>query len=257
MSESRHWPLDGGAPPKGSLAWVVGAGAIQGTGGAIVRRLADAGMRVVVTGRTPEKVDAIVRDVTERGGVAIAAPADAGTDEGLQPALDIVRREGGLHTAIYNAGGSQWRPSPLDMDTQFFEDVWRTNCLGSFIMAREATRLMLQRDGGVLMFTGSISGVIGRPKLAAYASAKFGQRAIAQAFAREYGPKNIHVANIIVHGPIDGDRLNTAFPHAKDKRPEDGMVNIDAIAETFWQVLTQPRHAWTHEMDIRPYCEPF
>jgi NAD(P)-dependent dehydrogenase (short-subunit alcohol dehydrogenase family) len=257
MSESTDWPKRGGTPPKGSLAWIVGAGALQGTGGALARRLAAGGMRVVVTGRTAEKVDAIVRDITARGGVAIAAPADAGTDEGLQPALDIVRKEGGLHVAIYNAGGSQWRPSPLDMDTRFFEEVWRTNCLGSFIVAREATRLMLERDGGALLFTGSISGVIGRPKLAAYASAKFGQRAIAQAFAREYGPQNVHVVNVIVHGPIDGDRLNSAFPQAKEKRPVDGMVNIDAIAETFWQILIQPRHAWTHEIDLRPYCEPF
>lgn len=257
MSESTQWPKQGGKPPKGSLAWVVGVGAIQGTGGAIVRKLAAEGMRVVVTGRTPEKVEAIVRDVKERGGDAIAAPADAGSDEGLQPALDIVRREGGLHVAIYNAGGSQWRSSPIDMDTKFFEDVWRTNCLGGFIVAREATKLMLERDGGAILFTGSISGVIGRPKLTAYASAKFGQRAIAQAFAREYGPKNIHVANIIVHGPIDGDRLNTAFPLAKEKRPVDGMVNIDTIAETFWNVLIQPRHGWTHEVDLRPYCEPF
>jgi NAD(P)-dependent dehydrogenase (short-subunit alcohol dehydrogenase family) len=257
MSESIEWPKNGGSPPKGSLAWIVGAGAIQGAGGAIARRLAAGGMRVVVTGRTPQKVDAIVTDIMQRGGVAIAAPADAGSDEGLQPALDIVRKEGGLKVAIYNAGGSQWRSSPLDMDTAFFEDVWRTNCLGGFIVAREATRLMLERDGGALLFTGSISGVIARPKFAAYAAAKFGQRAVAQAFAREYGPKNIHVANIIVGGPIDGDRLNHAFPHAKEKRPVDGMVNIDTIAETFWQVLTQPRHGWTHEIDLRPYCETF
>jgi NAD(P)-dependent dehydrogenase (short-subunit alcohol dehydrogenase family) len=143
------------------------------------------------------------------------------------------------------------------MDTAFFEEVWRINCLGSFIMAREATRLMLERDGGALLFTGSISGVMGRPKFTAYASAKFGQRALAQAFARAYGPKNIHVANIIVHGAIDGDRLNSKFPDAKAKRPPDSMVNIDIIAEAFWQVLIQPRNAWTHEMDLRPYCEPF
>jgi NAD(P)-dependent dehydrogenase (short-subunit alcohol dehydrogenase family) len=124
-----------------------------------------AACKVVVTGRTPEKVYAIVRDITQRGGVAIAAP-NAGSDEGLQPALDIVRKEGGLNVAIYNAGGSQWRPSPLDMDTAFFDDVWRTNYLGGFIVAREATRLMLERRGA-LLFSGSISGVIGRPKIAA------------------------------------------------------------------------------------------
>jgi NAD(P)-dependent dehydrogenase (short-subunit alcohol dehydrogenase family) len=214
-------------------------------------------MRVILTGRTPAKLQAVVEDIKYRGGEAVAAAADAGTDAGLQPALDVVRREGSLHVAVYNAGGSQWRPSPLDMETAFFEEVWRINCLGSFIVAREATRLMLERDGGALLFTGSVSGLIGRPKFAAYASAKFGQRAVAQAFAREYGPKNIHVANIIVSGAIDGDRLNVAFPNAKGKRQPDGMVNIHSIADTFWQVLIQPRDAWTHEMDIRPYCDAF
>jgi NADP-dependent 3-hydroxy acid dehydrogenase YdfG len=116
---------------------------------------------------------------------------------------------------------------------------------------------MTARGGGAILFTGSISGMIARPKLAAYASAKFGQRAIAQAMAREFGPRNIHVANVVVHGPIDGDRLNSAFPHAKDARPTDGMVDVEQIAETFWQVLVQPRTAWTQEMDIRPYCEEF
>jgi NAD(P)-dependent dehydrogenase (short-subunit alcohol dehydrogenase family) len=257
MTESNDWPKSGGAPPAGSLAWVVGVGALEGTGAALARRFAAGGLRVVITGRTPEKLDAVVEDIKKRGGTAISAPGDAGTEAGLEPALAVVREQGGLHVTVYNAGGSQWRKSPLEMETAFFEDVWRINCLGSFIVAREATRLMLERDGGALLFTGSISGVIARPKLAAYASAKFGQRALAQAFAREFGPKNIHVANIIVHGAIDGDRLNSAFPHAKEKRGPDGMVNIDSIAETFWSVLSQPRHAWTQEMDIRPYNEPF
>lgn len=252
------WPVPGGAPPKGSVAWVVGVGAVAGTGGAVCRRLAKGGMTVVVTGRTEEKINAVVDTIKAEGGKAVAALGDSRSDEGLADALRIVKETGDLRVTIYNAGGSQWKQGTHEMDTAFVEDVWRINCLGGFICARESSKIMLERgDGGAILFTGSISGVIARPKLAAYAMAKFGQRAAAQALARELGPKNIHVANVIVHGPIDGDRLHTQFPHAKDKRPVDGIVSIDAIAETFWQVIVQPRTAWTQEMDIRPYIEPF
>ncbi|MCG2621326.1 SDR family NAD(P)-dependent oxidoreductase [Arthrobacter sp. I2-34] len=251
------WPVAGGPPPPGSLAWVVGVGSIQGTGGAICRRLAEEGLHVLVTGRTKEKIDAVVEHIQSKGGLATAVVADAGTEAGLADALAKLDELGPPLVTVYNAGGSQWRSSILEMDSEFFEQVWRTNCFGSFIVGRESARRMTERGGGAILFTGSISGTIGRPKLAAYSSAKFGQRAVAQALAREFGPQNIHVANVIVHGPIDGDRLNTAFPTAKERRPVDGMVDIDAIAETFWQVIRQPRTAWTHETDIRPYCEPF
>lgn len=251
------WPVKGGPPPKGSLAWVVGAGAVFGTGGAVARRLARGGMRVVLTGRTVEKLEKLAAQIREDGGEAIVAPGDAGSDEGLADALEVVKREGPLHVAVYNAGGSQWKSSPLEMDTQFFEDVWRINCLGAFIMAREATRLMMDRGGGVVLFTGSISGVKARPKLMAYASAKFGQRAIAEGFARGYGPKNIHYCNMLVHGPIDGDRFNTAWPGATEKRPIDNMIQPANIAEAYWQVIEQSRDLWSQEVVMRPYCEPF
>lgn len=251
------WPVGGGAPPAGEVAWVVGVGAKQGTGAAVARRFAAGGLHVVITGRTKEKITEVVEDIRARGGQATAVVGDAGTEEGLRESLATIDGLGRLAVATYNAGGSQWRSSMLDMDAEFFESVWRTNCFGGFLMGREAARRMVGSGGGAILFTGSISGVTARPKLAAYASAKFGQRAVAQALAREFGPRNIHVANIIVHGPIDGDRLNTAFPDAKERRPKDGMVDIDQIAETFWQVVVQPRTAWTHEMDIRPYCEPF
>lgn len=251
------WPAKGGPPPAGSVAWIVGVGASSGTGASVVRRFAREGLAVVVTGRTPEKVDALVAEVTSAGGKAIAAPADVGTEAGLLKALEVVKQTGVLTVAIYNAGGSQWRANPLEMDGDFFEQVWRTNCFGSFLMAREAARLMLQTGGGAIMFTGSISGVVARPKFAAYAAAKFGQRATVQAFAREYGPHNIHMANVIPHGPIDGERLNSKFPKAKEMRGEDGMIDPDQIAEAFWLIANQPRNAWTLEMDLRPFVEAY
>jgi len=241
-----------------AVAWVVGVGARAGTGAAIARRFAAAGLHVVVTGRTQAKIDAVVDEINGLGGSAVAVLGDAGSDAGLAASLDAVKAHGGLlEVAVYNAGGSQWRSGILEMDTAFIEDVWRTNCLGGFIMGREAARLMLPNGAGSILFTGSISGAVARPKLAAYASAKFGLRAVAHAMAREFWPKNLHVANIVPVGPIDGDRLNSKFPDAKDKRPPDAFIPPEQIAEAFWHVHTQPRTAWTLETDLRPYCEPF
>jgi NAD(P)-dependent dehydrogenase (short-subunit alcohol dehydrogenase family) len=239
------------------VAWVVGVGARAGTGGAIARRFAKAGLHVVVTGRTAEKLDSVVAEIKELGGKATAVVGDARSDEGLASSLETVKGLGPLHAAIYNAGGSQWRSGFLELDTAFIEDVWRINCLGGFIMGREAAKLMLARERGSIMFTGSISGFVSRPKLAAYAAAKFGLRAVALGMAREFWPKNLHVAHIVPVGPIDGDRLNSKFPEAKDKRPPDAFIPPEQIAEAFWTAHCQPRTAWTLETDLRPYCEPF
>ena len=239
------------------VAWVVGVGARDGTGAAVARRFAAAGMRVVVTGRTREKIETVCEEIRAAGGDAIAALGDATSDAGLHDALATVREAGPLRAAIYNAGGSQWRPGILEMDTPFIEDVWRINCLGGFIVGRESARLMLPHERGSILYTGSISGSVARPKLAAYAAAKFGLRAVAQAMAREFGPKNLHVAHIVPVGPIDGDRLNSRFPDAKDRRPPDAFIPPEQIAEAFWNVHCQPRNAWTFETDLRPYCESF
>lgn len=243
------------------VVWVVGVGARAGTGGAIARKFAAEGFKVVITGRTPAKLADVAQEIEAAGGQVIVAPGDATSEQGIAAALETVKGAGRLRASIYNAGGSQWRSGILEMDTAFIEDVWRINCLGGFIVGRESARLMLQQGGdqpsGAILFTGSISGEIARPKLAAYAAAKFGLRAVAHAMAREFGPKNLHVANIIPVGPIDGDRLNSQFPDAKSKRPPDAFIPPEQIAEAFWQVFRQPRSAWTLEMDLRPYCESF
>lgn len=257
--EYQEWPALGGPPPKGSVAWVVGVGALEGTGAATAMKFASEGLHVVITGRTEEKLQKVAEAIRAEGGQVSVGVGDVGTEEGLKSSLDIIDSlSEPLVLVAYNAGGSQWRQSHLDMDAEFFEQVWRTNCFGSFLTMREAAQRMVDgKRGGVLLFTGSISGVIARPKLAAYASAKFGQRALAQSMAREFGPRNIHVANLIVHGAIDGHRLNSAFPHAKEARGKDGMVPVELIAQSFWDIACQPRTIWTQEMDIRPWCDEF
>jgi NAD(P)-dependent dehydrogenase (short-subunit alcohol dehydrogenase family) len=250
-----QWPAAGGPPPGGLVAWIVGVGAVEGTGGALARRFARGGMHVVVTGRTPEKLEAVVKAVQASGGEASYVAADATSEESLLNALEHVDGAGRLGVAVYNAGGAQSKKSVLDMDAAFVEGVWRINCLGGLVVGREAARRM-GGVGGVILLTGSKSTNTARPRQAAYAIAKYGLRAVAEALAREFGPQGVHVATVIPDGPIDGERMRAAYPDAKSVRGPDSMISIDAIAETYWQLAIQPRTAWTHSMDLRPWNEP-
>jgi len=110
---------------------------------------------------------------------------------------------------------------------------------------------------GTLIFTGASASLRGKPGFAHFAAAKAGLRAIAQSMAREYGPHGVHVAHVVIDGGINGDRLRKARPQIVEERGEDGMLGIEAIAEAYWQLHRQPRSAWTHEIDLRPYKESF
>jgi NAD(P)-dependent dehydrogenase (short-subunit alcohol dehydrogenase family) len=145
----------------------------------------------------------------------------------------------------------------LEMDAAFFEDTWRVACFGGFLVGREAARRMVAQGSGTLVFTGASASLRGKPPFGAFASAKAGLRAIAQTMARGYGPQGVHVAHVIIDGGIDGERLRSAVPDFVKAKGEDGLLDIDAIAETYWQIHTQPPSAWTHEVDLRPFKEPF
>ena len=141
------------------------------------------------------------------------------------------------------------------MDGAFLEDMWRVNALAGFYFAKAAIEAMLPRGRGALIFTGASASLRGRANFASFASAKAALRALAQSAAREFGPQGIHVAHVIVDGAIDGDRVNTFLPQLKAQRGEDGLLDPDAIAENYWQLYRQPRSAWTHELDLRPWVE--
>ena len=114
---------------------------------------------------------------------------------------------------------------------------------------------MAAAGGGSMLFTGASASMRGRPNFAHFASSKAGLRMLAQALAREYGPKGVHVAHVVVDGVIDGEIVRTRFGEYLDKLGEDGSLSPDAIAEAFWFLHSQPRSAWTHELDLRPFCE--
>jgi NAD(P)-dependent dehydrogenase (short-subunit alcohol dehydrogenase family) len=238
-------------------AIVVGVGPPKGLGAAIARRFAREGFRVTVMGRSPEKVGATLQDLQKAGAAAEAVVGDV-TDEALVrrvvAAADLPAAP--LEAAIFNAGGN-WPKSFLEMDAAFLEDMWRVNALAGFFFAKAAIETMLPRGHGTLIFTGATASLRGRAKFGSFASAKAALRALAQSAAREFGPQGIHVAQVIVDGAIDGDRINTFLPGLKAARGADGLLDPDGIAENFWQLYAQPRNAWTHELDVRPWVEPW
>ena len=161
-----------------------------------------------------------------------------------------------IDLVAYNAGNNR-RIDFREMTAQQFEDFWRVGCFGGFLVGREAARRLLPLGRGTVIFTGASASLRGKPGYAQFAAAKAGLRMIAQSMAREYGPQGIHVAHVIIDGGIDGERLRAFRPQIVKERGEDGMLNIDAIAEIYWQIHRQPRSAWTHEVDLRPFKEPF
>lgn len=232
---------------------VLGAGAAAGVGGALVRRFAAGGHHVIAAGRTQEKVDALAEAVRADGGSAEGFRVDV-TSEAEQDAL-FARADalGPIASVIYNAGNNAIIPFE-SLDAATLESFWRSGPLGAFIAAKRAMP-RLAEAGGSMLFTGASASMRGRPNFAHFASSKAGLRMLAQALAREYGPKGVHVAHVIVDGIIDGEIVRTRFGEYLDKLGEDGSLSPDAIAEAFWYLHNQPRSAWTHELDLRPFSE--
>ncbi len=238
-------------------AVVVGVGARAGLGGALCRRFAREGLHVFVSGRTPEKLQAVVDEITATGGRASAVAGDATRESDVVRLFDAVEAEAGApRLVVYNAGNNRFRPL-LEMDGAFFEDVWRLCAFGGFLVGRESARRMLPAGGGTLIFTGATASLRARPPFTAFAAAKAAERSLAHGMAREFGPQGLHVGHVVIDGVIDGDQVNQRFPQLKEQRGADGMLEIDAIADAYWTLHTQKPSAWTLELDLRPAAETF
>jgi NAD(P)-dependent dehydrogenase (short-subunit alcohol dehydrogenase family) len=241
------------------VAVVVGVGAEEGLGAALCRRFGRENYHVVVAGRTPARIEAVARAITASGGSAEAVETDATRED------DVVRlferaagsaTYGPLDLVVSNAGNNR----PIDflkLTAAQFEDFWRVGCFSGFLVGREAARHLVPAGRGTILFTGASASLRGKPGYAHFSAAKAGLRMLSQSMAREYGPRGIHVAHVVIDGGIAGARLKTARPQIVDERGVDGLLNIDAIAETYWQIHRQHPSAWTQEVDLRPFKEPF
>ncbi|MFM0200033.1 SDR family NAD(P)-dependent oxidoreductase [Paraburkholderia fungorum] len=238
------------------LAWIAGVGASAGLGAALARRFAREGFSVAVTGRSRERLDAIVDEIRSAGGRAVALPGDVTHEADLTGIAQELANTGTLEVAIFNAAGATRAPT-LELSAEQFEAAWRVTTLGGFLFARAALPLLLAAGRGSLLFTGATASLRGRPPFAAFASAKAGLRSLTQSLAREFGPKNIHVAHVVVDGGIDGERLRTSAPQRVAERGEDGLLNPADIADAYWYLHQQGRSAWSQEIDLRPFNESF
>jgi NAD(P)-dependent dehydrogenase (short-subunit alcohol dehydrogenase family) len=237
-------------------AVVVGVGAETGLGAGLARRFAREGLRVVVVGRTAERLRAAAASICSSGGSVMVKVADASREADVIALLDEAAGGNDLELVVYNVGNNFAAPA-LETQTKLFEDLWRQNALGGFLVGREAVRRFAPRQRGTILFTGATASLRARPPFLAFASAKAALRAVAQGLAREFGPQGIHVAHIIIDGAIEGEYAATKFPDYVRSKGENGLLSVEAIAEAYWALHRQPASAWTHELDLRPFKEPF
>jgi NAD(P)-dependent dehydrogenase (short-subunit alcohol dehydrogenase family) len=236
---------------------VIGAG--DYIGGAIAKRFAAEGYTVFAGRRTADKLGALKSEIEAAGGACEARGLDARKEEEVTAFLAEADAHAPLEVCIFNVGANVNFPL-LDTTERVFRKVWEMACYSGFLAGREAARHMLARGQGSIFFTGATASLRGGVGYAAFASAKFGLRAVAQSMARELGSKNIHVAHLIIDAGVDTafvrDRIRAAQGEgALANLPPDRLMNPTSIADTYWLLHNQPRDAWTHELDIRPYGE--
>jgi NAD(P)-dependent dehydrogenase (short-subunit alcohol dehydrogenase family) len=235
------------------VALVIGAG--DATGGAIARRFAREGFTACVTRRHADKLAPLVIRIEGEGGKARAFGSDARKEEEMVALVAGIERDiGPIEVAAFNIGANVRFPIRETTARVYFK-VWEMACFAGFLMGREVAKVMVPRGRGTIFFTGATASLRGGVGFSAFAGAKHALRALAQSMARELGPKGIHVAHPIIDGAIDTEFIRSNFPDRYALKERDGILSPDAIAEAYWQLHLQPRSAWTHEMDLRPWIE--
>ena len=232
---------------------VVGAG--DATGGAIARRFAREGLIACVTRRSADALEPLVAQIRADGGEAHGFASDARREADVETLVAHIEREiAPIEVAVFNIGANV-RFSVTETTERVYRKVWEMGALAGFLMGREVAKAMLPRGRGTIIFTGATASVRGSAGFAAFAGAKHALRALAQSMARELGPKGVHVAHVVIDGAIDTRFIAENFPERYATRSEDGILSPDAIAENYWNLHRQPRSAWTHELDLRPWIE--
>jgi NAD(P)-dependent dehydrogenase (short-subunit alcohol dehydrogenase family) len=224
------------------LAVIVGAG--SGLSASLARECAAAGMGVSLAARNTDKLQTLAKETQAR--VHACDAADAEQVDALFRSLDAP------DLVVYNPS-YRIRGPFLGLDREEVRKTLTVTAYGGFLVAQAALKRMLERERGALFFTGASASVKGYAESAPFAMGKFALRGLAQSLAREFAPKNIHVAHFIIDGGIEragGDARAGA-------RGEDGMLKPDAIAETYLAVYRQHRSAWSFEVDLRPWAEKF
>lgn len=235
------------------VALVVGAG--DAIGSAIVRKFARRGLVVCAARRNGDKLAPLIEELQGEGCEAHAFSCDARQEDAIVDLYaNIENNIGELEVVVFNIGANV-PMSILDTDSRKFFKIWEMACFAGFLSGREAARYMTKRERGTIIFTGATASMRGAAGFAAFASAKHGLRALAQSMARELGPKNIHVAHVVIDAAVDTDWVQQMFSDFEERKAADGIVNPDDLADNYVALYDQPRNAWTFEMDVRPWSE--
>lgn len=234
---------------------VIGAGDYIGS--EIAKKFSSEGFTVFAGRRDGAKLEPLINDIEAAGGEIHGRSLDARKEDEIISFLSDADKHAPLEVCIFNIGANVNFPI-LDTTERVFRKVWEMACYSGFLAGREAARLMVPRGKGNIFFTGATASLRGGSGFAAFASAKFGLRAVGQAMARELGPKNIHVAHLIIDSGVDTawvrERREQLWGKEALNNP-DLLMPPSSVADSYWQLYQQPRTAWTFELEIRPFGE--
>jgi len=230
-------------------AIVFGVG--PGLGWALARRFMAENMHVAAIARDKAKLNAL----TKSGEYQDVRPyaADVSNSEDVLRVFDSVDRDLGVpDVVVFNAGAFK-KDNVLDIDPADFERCWRIGCFGGFLVGQAAARRMVKRGHGTIIFSGATAALRGSAGFANLAVPKFGLRALSQSMARELGPQGVRVGFVVIDGLVESER----YRHLVEERGPESLLAPDAIAELYLQLHREPRSAWSHEIDVRPWSEKF
>jgi NAD(P)-dependent dehydrogenase (short-subunit alcohol dehydrogenase family) len=236
---------------------LVGAG--DAIGAAVARRFAQGGYKVCIARRDAARSQGLVDELTAAGHDVRAFSIDARQESEVQGLFARVEETvGPIEVCLFNAGSNVNKPL-LETSEKLFFKAWELACYAGFLVGREAARHMLKRGRGTMLFTGATASIRGGKGFAAFSSAKFGLRAVAQAMARELGPHNIHVVHLLIDAGVDSEAIHARMKAATGidakEIPPDSLTKTSSIADAYWFAHHQHRDGWTHELDLRPAVE--
>jgi NAD(P)-dependent dehydrogenase (short-subunit alcohol dehydrogenase family) len=242
-------------PKRNATVAVIGAGDFIGA--EIAKKFASEGFTVFAGRRNGDKLASLVAEIEAMGGTIVARSLDARKEDEVTAFLNDADAHAPLEICIFNVGANVNFPI-LETTERVFRKVWEMACYSGFLAGREAARLMLARGAGNIFFTGATASLRGGSGFAAFSSAKFGLRALAQSMARELGPQNIHVAHLVIDSGVDTAWVRERREQLWGKEALDNpdlLMPPASVAASYWQLYQQPRSAWTFELEIRPFGE--
>jgi NAD(P)-dependent dehydrogenase (short-subunit alcohol dehydrogenase family) len=248
--------MSGSSLAPAPVALVVGAG--DYIGAEISKRFAAGGYTVCMGRRNGDQLKPLAEEIRAAGGDAHPFTFDARSEERTEEVFAEIENDiGPLEVVVFNVGGNVSFPI-RDTTSRVFRKVWEMACFAAFLTGREAARYMVPRKKGSIFFTGATASLRGGSGFAAFSSAKFGLRALAQSMARELGPESIHVAHLVIDAGVDTAWVRGMMEQRGvdlDELPPDRLMQPKSVGEAYWNLHQQSRDAWTFELDLRPFAE--